>query len=239
MKQFIYFLAAIVMINSSCGMVDGKRVRGNGNIVKENRSIRPFDYLEVNGAFEVRITQDSIASLIVEADDNLLPFISINEDGDRLIFNTKDGYSLRPSHKLIIHISNPRYHEFDISGASSIKSQNQIGNGQPLKFDLSGASELDLDVRAEKITVGATGASQIRLKGQAKDLHIGATGATKIWCFDLLTENAYVGLTGAGYAEVFASVTLKASVSGAGDIRYKGDAVVTRDISGAGSIKKQ
>ena len=239
MKQLLFGLMAILLIHSSCNMVNGKRVRGNGNKVKENRTIQPFDYLEVSGAIEVRITQDSNASLVVETDDNLLPFISVIQNGKQLSLDTKDGYSLKPSHKLIIYISNPTFQEFDLSGATSIKSQNQIGNGGPLKFDLSGASELDLDVRAEKINVEATGASQIRLKGQAKDLHIGAMGSTKVRCFDLLTENTYIGLTGAGYAEVFASVTLKASVSGAGDIRYKGNAQVTRDISGAGSIKKE
>ncbi len=140
---------------------------------------------------------------------------------------------------MIIYIHNPTFGEFDVSGASSIKSENQIGNGQPLKFDLSGASELNMDVKAEKISVDATGASQIRLKGQTRDLDIEGMGATKIWCYDLLAENTSVGITGAGHAEVFASVTLKASVSGAGDIRYRGNAVVSQSMSGAGSIKKE
>lgn len=41
-----------------------------------------------------------------------------------------------------------------------------------------------------------------------------------------------------GSADVFASKTLNAQISGAGSISYKGTATVTKQISGMGSIKK-
>jgi hypothetical protein len=48
-----------------------------------------------------------------------------------------------------------------------------------------------------------------------------------------------VHISGAGDAEVFASVKLDAHVTGAGDIRYKGNPPqVIHNTSGAGSIQK-
>ncbi|MCP2936704.1 DUF2807 domain-containing protein, partial [Salmonella enterica subsp. enterica serovar Typhimurium] len=58
-------------------------------------------------------------------------------------------------------------------------------------------------------------------------------------CFDLKSENTKVEISGAGDAEVFASVQLDARVSGAGSVKYKGNAAsVNQKVSGAGSVKK-
>jgi hypothetical protein len=239
MKKLLFSLTVISLFLASCQMVDGKRVRGDGNIIKENRKIRPFRDLDVSGNIEIRLTQDSVTSLVIETDDNLRPFISVRQEGDKLKVDTRRGYSLRPSHKLIIYISNSGFRDIHVSGASTIVGKNKIGNGSPLSFDLSGASELDMDVKAERIDLEASGACQIRLRGEARDVKIDGEGATEIRCFDLMTENTEIGISGAGSAEVFASVTLKAHISGAAEIRYKGNAEVTKEISGAGSIKKE
>jgi hypothetical protein len=48
-----------------------------------------------------------------------------------------------------------------------------------------------------------------------------------------------VAISGAGSAEVYASVKLDATVSGAGNVNYKGNASeVNQHVSGAGSVKK-
>ena len=45
-------------------------------------------------------------------------------------------------------------------------------------------------------------------------------------------------MSGACDAEVFASVKLDVNASGASHVKYKGNATVTRNVSGAGSVKK-
>ncbi len=58
-------------------------------------------------------------------------------------------------------------------------------------------------------------------------------------CYDLLSENARVDITGAGSAEVYASVKLDAQVSGAGSVNYKGNPTnVKQEVSGAGSVSR-
>jgi Putative auto-transporter adhesin, head GIN domain len=76
------------------------------------------------------------------------------------------------------------------------------------------------------------------LKGETKDFSADGSGSTDIKCFELLAENTNVELSGAGDAQVFASVKLDVQVSGAADVKYKGNAAVTKEISGAGSVKK-
>ena len=65
------------------------------------------------------------------------------------------------------------------------------------------------------------------------------TGAGKAHCYELLSETTKVDISGAGDADVFASVKLDAQVSGAGSVTYKGGATnVAQQVSGAGSVKK-
>ncbi|MBL0130494.1 MAG: DUF2807 domain-containing protein [Chitinophagaceae bacterium] len=74
--------------------------------------------------------------------------------------------------------------------------------------------------------------------GDTKDFSVQGSGSTDINCFELFAENTKVELSGAGDAEVFASVKLDVHVSGAADVKYKGNANVSQEVSGAGSVKK-
>jgi hypothetical protein len=76
------------------------------------------------------------------------------------------------------------------------------------------------------------------LKSQTKDFTVRGSGSTEIKSFGLLAENVEVRISGAGDADVFASVKLDVTVSGAGSIRYKGNPTVNQKMSGAGNIKK-
>ena len=95
-----------------------------------------------------------------------------------------------------------------------------------------------MELNAPGIKADLTGASHINLKGETKNFSVEGSGATIIRCFELMTENTEVDLTGAGNAEVFASVKLDVHVSGAADVKYKGNAVLNKDVNGAGSVRK-
>ncbi|MEL6194478.1 MAG: DUF2807 domain-containing protein, partial [Bacteroidota bacterium] len=61
-------------------------VRGNGEVVRQNRNIDGFEAVAVGGAFNVYISQGSDYKVTVEADENLLDHISteVRDDGRHL-----------------------------------------------------------------------------------------------------------------------------------------------------------
>ena len=107
-----------------------------------------------------------------------------------------------------------------------------------MDIDLTGASDIKLDVKAPRINAEVTGASSVMLTGETKDFNVEGSGASDIKSFGLMTENTTLDISGACSAEVFASVKLDVQASGASGIKYKGNAAVNQDISGAGSVKK-
>ncbi len=232
-------LLAILMIISltSCRFL-GKRVHGNGIMKTEDRPVSAFKEVEASGDIKLFVTQGDLKPVKIEGDENILGYIEVMQEGDRITIQTKHGVNLSPSTDLNVYVTSPAYKSIDVSGSSDIIGQNKITSPDELSLQASGAGDIKMEVDAPKITAGISGSGSINLKGQAKDLDLDLTGAGHAYCYDLLTENTKVDISGAGSANVYASVKLDASVSGAGNINYKGNASVTQQISGAGSVKK-
>ncbi len=238
MKRTVFFSFFSILLFSSCHHFLGKRVSGSGTIKTETRTAGAFTAVDARDNFDVYIKQDSARSIKVEADDNLMEYIDVYEEGDKLIIQGKDGYNLQPSKNIKVYISSPAFKKLEASGACNIYSEDTIRSTESIAMDLSGACEIRMDINAPKVGAELSGACKVELKGQTKDLSLEGSGSSHFRCMDLLAENVDVDISGAGDAEVFASVKLKVEVSGAGDVKYKGNASVSQSISGAGSVKK-
>ena len=239
MKKIALFSFVILLFASGCREMAGRRVRGSGNIKTENRNETGFNSIDVSGAIDVYVKQDSTTSVKVEADDNILEFIEVHTDGSTLEIHTEGNIRLKPSHKIKVYVSNPEYKDLRVSGASNIYSENEITSPDALNGEISGASEGRLEVNAPKVSVNLTGASNANIKGKTKDFEGGASGASEIRGFDLLTENAEVDASGASNIEIYASVKIGGQASGASSVNYKGNAQSSVEKSGASSVNKK
>jgi hypothetical protein len=237
MKKLLPFLL-IAVLTASCHNVFGDKIKGNGNIKTESRTAGIFSSVDVSGSIDVYVTQDSACSVKVEADENLMEYIIIKTEGDVLVIEPRDGYNLSGSKHIKIYVTSPVFKRFEVSGASSITGESMLTSSEVITIQVSGASDTKLELRAPKVSIDVSGASTAIVKGQTKDLFIEGSGASNAKCFELLSENAEVDVAGASNADVFASVKLNAEASGASDVRYKGNAAVNQNTSGAGSIKK-
>ena len=238
MKQILLPIVALAIIISSCNLVGGERIRGNGNMKTETRNISPFDGVSLSGNTDLYVKQDSVFSVRVEADENLMEYIITELDGSTLKIRSKDGANLKSSRSIKVYVSAPSFNYFKATEACDIFSENKITSSAAIAIDISGASDVKMELMAPKVEADLSGAGSLTLSGQTKDFKVDGSGSSDINCFDLQTENSVLELSGAGNADVFASVKLDVRVSGAADIKYKGNATVTQKISGAGSVKK-
>jgi hypothetical protein len=235
MRIFATFLAFSLLL-ASCDITDD-RVRGNGTIKTELRNSGTFNAVDVSENIDLYVKQDSTRSVKIVTDDNLMKHIEVLAEGETLVIRPQDGYNLRGTNGIKVYVSSPAINQIKASGACTVKSENMLTGGS-MDIRLSGASDLDLEVDMPTIEAKLSGACFIRLKGKTRDLSIEGSGAVKAKTMELLAENVTVKISGAGDADVFASVKLDVRVSGAGDVNYKGNATVTKNISGAGSVSK-
>jgi hypothetical protein len=237
--KIIWLLVALPLVLGACHNILGKRVRGNGNIKTEDRSVSDFKNVEVDGAAKVLVSQSDHSSVRIECDENLLGYMEVSQQGDRVIIRERHGYHLVPTNDIKVYVSTKVYNQIKVSGAVDIIGQSKISNPEDLALSVSGAGDIKMDVDAPRLTADVSGSGSVDLKGQTKDVDLDLTGAGHAHCYDLLAENTKVDISGAGDAEVFASVKLEATVSGAGNVNYKGNATtVNQHVSGAGSVHK-
>lgn len=238
MKRIILFAVILVSTLSSCSYF-GKRIRGNGNVVRQERSFSGFTGARVNGAIHLYVRQDSSYSVTVQTDDNLQKYIRVEQKNGTLYVRQQNYTRLKPTGQIRVYVSAPLLKVLRASGASEIHGENNLVSDEQMTIEISGASEAELHLDAPSVNCELAGASKLSLSGQTKELRIDCSGASRAYCADLLSENTYVDLSGASHAEVFASVKLDAEASGASQLRYRGNAEISQRTSGAASIKKR
>jgi hypothetical protein len=79
-KDLSTLLFTLVILLASCSVLGE---RGNGNVIKQERKVSAFNAIEVSGAFDVYLSLGSAQSVIVEADENLMPLIRTAVSGNR------------------------------------------------------------------------------------------------------------------------------------------------------------
>lgn len=228
-----FLMLAGTGLMASCIPVDG--LKGDGDVVKEERKVSGFTSLEVGGAFTVYLSQGSKETLTVEADKNLMELIKTRVKGDRLEIYT-DGRSINKFTKMNIYLTFKELEMVDFSGAAKI-----IGEGTmqfaDLSIDVSGASEITLNMELDMLTADFSGASNIELLGKAKSILFDCSGASQIDAYEFVVEHGEMEASGASRARVHVTDMLDAEVSGAASVKYKGSPKLTSEVSGAGSLR--
>jgi hypothetical protein len=240
MRNSIILLASIVFASTACQHLVNKSINGNGNIISKEKAVAAFKNVKASGIVHVYLRQGALSPAIIETDENLIPYITVLQEGDKILIKTKEGYNLLATDQIKVHLTTPTYNTIEVSGAGNAETVGKIENTDGLSLNLSGAGNANISLHAPEVKLSISGAGKAQITGETKNFLIGISGTGEANCFNLLTENTKATISGAGNAKVYASTKLDATISGAGSIYYKGGVTnITQKISGAGKIKKQ
>ena len=191
---------------------------GSGHVVSETREVRDFDTIVLGGSGAVFVTQTGEESLVVEADDNVLPLVTSEVRGGRLELGMRSGLNITMQTQVRYHITVKDLRGLVISGSGKVRASA---------------------IATDALDVTISGSGSIVVAGQAarQDLTISGSGAYD--AAELATGAARVRVSGAGSATINVRESLDVRISGSGSIRYLGQPVVTKAISGSGSIRQQ
>ena len=234
-------LAALIILSTllvvSCRFT-GKRIKGNGQVTTENRDPGVFDGVSSNGTFDVYVAIGSPASVKIEAESNILPYIETFVDNNILKIRTKDNVWLRTRRSVKIFVTAPRLQKIYATGTGDIIGQTPITDSSKLDLSVQGNGKINLEVDAPELKAELKGNGGIQLKGQSRFFDCKLHGNGNLKAFDLMAEETKVQILGNGDAEVYASVKLDVTVAGNGDVRYKGNAQPSSHITGNGSVNQ-
>jgi len=234
-KLYVNILLIITFISiialSACDMVHC--VHGSGNKITENRKVKDFTRIKVDGDFKVILKQDSSLNLDINADDNIMKIIETNVNGDRLHIHTKKHVC---NGEITITVGVRNLEELKASGAIDVSSEGTL-KVKDIGFEFAGASKLNLDLNANNVTTSGSGATEITLRGQATSNNISTSGVGKLNALDFVVGSCDIQSSGASESRVNVLQKLNISSSGAASVKYKGHPNISQDKSGALSVE--
>src|SRR5580698_3681504 len=152
------------------------KVQGNGNIVSKEINVNSFVRLHVSLGGMVELYQADEEKVIIEADENLLEYIDIENSGRTLYVNTEGKWRVPAFTSLNVKIFYRQlYNLYNASEKSSLVCANTMRSGEPVEVKIYGdkiTTVLDIDAASVKVITACVG--NVKLKGACNLLEINA-----------------------------------------------------------------
>ena len=213
-------LVSVFLFSGGCTrnetVIGTEQIVGSGRIISETRGAPAFTGIRVTNYARVIITQDTVQSLRIEADDNILNRVQSQVVGGILIVGMPEGSYNNVT--VIVHAAFRNITLLESTGAADFS--------------------VTAPITANDLLCRITGAGSIALDGWVSRETIEITGAGNVWNFGLAATTCSALISGAGTIEVTVAQRLDATILGTGSITYAGNPpVVNRSVMGVGSIK--
>jgi Putative auto-transporter adhesin, head GIN domain len=211
-RTTILILAALVFAGTGCHFLG---IRGNGHVTTDQRQVGEFSEIQADGMFDI-VWSSGPPSLTITTDENLLSYVQSEIHDKRLRLHVRQ--RVLPTHGLKVAVSSPTRTGSRLTGASDLTAHALTGDSYAV--ETTGAADITLDGSVDHLLADMTGASDLKAKS-------------------LQTRTAEISTTGAASAEVTVSENLKVTITGAGEVVYHGNPVVTKHVTGAGEVRRK
>jgi len=175
-------------------------VQGSGHVVQQRRDVGDFRRVETLGSEDVDVRFGPTRSVVIAADDNILPLLSSRVVGGTLKFESRGSYRMRGP--IRVWITTPRLDEFKTVGSGNVVIHDV--NSSSLKLSLHGSGDIQANGRTQQLDLALMGSGRARLA-------------------DLLATDVSAGVFGSGDAIIRATGKLDAQMFGSGSLRYLGN----------------
>jgi hypothetical protein len=236
----IPFLVLSLFILSACQFLPWVRiVRGSGNLTTETRRVSSFNAIRLDGAGRLLITQGSVESLAIQAEDNLINELTSQVEGDTLVLGYQDRpwrRSVLPTRPIVYTLVVTDLAKLTLNGAGDIDLQSL--QTDELVLEINGAGNFAIEnLEAGSLSVSLAGTGSITVSGVVAVQKVSLDGAGSYQASDLQTRSTAIEINGLGSGTVWATETLDISINGGGSVSYYGSPNVSQQITGLGDVK--
>jgi len=232
----LFFLTSILASNAQ----SDKNLVFDANA--EPRPVKDFTGIEVSGAISVYLSQGSEDAVAISAGAAEIVKRIKTEVRNGILHIYFEGKGMNwngwGNTKMKAYITFKQLNHIESSGACNVKVIGTL-KGENLVVSLSGASDFTGDLSIEQLDLNVSGATKSTLSGKVNQLNVGVSGASSVRAYDLVSNMATIGASGASSCHITVNSALSATASGSSSITYKGAAELKKMIkTGASSIRK-
>lgn len=211
----------------------------------ETRSVGDFTRIELRFRGELRLTQQDAPSLVVEADEELLPQLHSELQGDTLVLSFGGDWLGRIASGLralgeipVYSIGVRELHGVRLSGQGRLKAG--AIRAERLELVSSGAGNVQIaSLEAGSLSVHISGRGSFELAGRVREQAVFISGSGDYRARELSSERATVHISGHGHATLAVATSLGVTISGYGRVAFAGDPAVTQTVTGSGRVQKR
>jgi hypothetical protein len=239
MKKLLIALFALTSLNSFAQRWE--TIKGNGQIKKETREVSNYTSLASQGSMDVQIAYGNSNSVVIEADENLLPYIETSVENGKLSIKTKKNVNLKSGSKMAVYVSMTKINSLQLSGSGNINGSGAFTNDDKTDIGVSGSGNLALEFDSFKdLDLSVSGSGNIDLKSNATNsINAKVSGSGNIDCSNISSKDVEAKLSGSGNIKVYASNSIDAKISGSGNVYYKGNVQnISSKVAGSGKVLK-
>lgn len=228
-------LLALALSSSGCDTL--RTIRGTGDITSQTREVTDFSAVDLAGIGNIIIDYGEQESLRIEAEDNLLPYLETEVDGDTLTIGIREGVNIIPTQGIFYYLTVRELDEVSVSGLGNIDLP--LLEGTSVALNITGGGDIDAkEVNAKDLAVKLSGLGSLTIEGgEVTNSNVQLTGAGNYNASQLVSQVVNVQVTGLGSAGVWAEDALSATITGGGSVRYKGKPQITKNVTGLGVVE--
>lgn len=238
-KTITLSILSLMFVNIMNAQLWGnKKIKGNGNVVKETRTTSDYDGVKCAGSMDFLLVSGNEGKIILEGDSNLLEYIITEVKNDNLIIKVKKGINMSyKNNTLKVTIPFKDISLVSLAGSGDLFNKDII-EVDKLSVSLAGSGDVKLNIKTNFVKSAVAGSGDLTLSGNTDTLEAKIAGSGNFNGFDLQANDTEVSLAGSGGAHVVSNKNLSARVAGSGDIKYEGNPTLDKKVAGSGSITK-
>ncbi len=171
MTTLLKFLAfAILTFSVQCNIDGYNTIKGEGEVAEKEFDLSSFEELTLSNAWDVKLIQSGENKLVVKANENLIEDLKIDQDDKTLKIGTKSNDNIgRADSKLITLYFSGNLTMLKASSGVNLFATEQL-NFNDINISSSSGSDVELDVKTQKLNCNSSSGSDMKLKISSTDV---------------------------------------------------------------------
>src|SRR6185295_8902409 len=150
--------------------------------------------LASHGSMDVKISYGNSNSVVIEGDENLLPYVETSVENGRLLIKTKKNVNLKSTSKMVVYVSMTKINSLQLSGSGNINGEGAFSNPGKTDIGISGSGNIKLSFDSfGDLDLSLSGSGNMDLKSTAtNNISAAVSGSGNIECSDISSNDVDV-----------------------------------------------
>ncbi|MCM5662791.1 head GIN domain-containing protein [Galbibacter mesophilus] len=225
-KVVISFVISLFLV--SCNLNFGGGVKGNGNVITEQRGAdETIESVKATEGLDVFVTQSESTSIKVEADENVIDLIETSVSNGTLKISCKEPIGRVSSKK--VYVSLPKIVSLESSSGADMSTMGTI-EANEISLDASSGSDIEAELQATSVTLKASSGAEIEVYGVTETLKANASSGADINAHRLKAKIVKADASSGADIEVNAANEIAIHKSSGGEVSYNGSPKIVENV---------